>query len=271
MINDNKMNNNHLSQVKINNLCPLLAMISAGKTSLLKVIFDIDFLVSSSGIGTKFVNIIRYKPDIGKSPKFFHLILKNKGEGNYEFYKDENSEISGKREILEKNKELNDEFKNREVPYEELFYMIEVGEANFIDKEYLKYCDLVDVPGVSEYKESDKNIIRKKYSPNIEEEMKDYNPSDEKNYLTEIFKIIKNYINNGIILFSIDNYQLVENYRIIGKFQKVINKPIENFLILLNKIDKSEDREFDLIYIRVVIFTIVNKVIKIWIFKSHYN
>ena len=246
MINDNKMNNNHLSQVKINNLCPLLAMISAGKTSLLKVIFDIDFLVSSSGIGTKFVNIIRYKPDIGKSPKFFHLILKNKGEGNYEFYKDENSEISGKREILEKNKELNDEFKNREVPYEELFYMIEVGEANFIDKEYLKYYDLVDIPGVSEYKESDKNIIRKKYSPNIEEEMKDYNPSDEKNYLTEIFKIIKNYINNGIILFSIDNYQLVENYRIIGKFQKVINKPIENFLILLNKIDKSEDREFDL-------------------------
>jgi hypothetical protein len=53
-------------------------------------------------------------------------------------------------------------------------------------------------------------------------------------------------MNNGIIVFSIDNYEHVENYRIIGKLQKVINKPIENFLILLNKIDKSENRENDL-------------------------
>jgi len=70
--------------------------------------------------------------------------------------------------------------------------------------------------------------------------------SKEKNYLTEIFRIIKNKMNNGIIVFSIDNYQHVENYRIIAKLQKVINKPIENFLIFLNKIDKSENSEVDL-------------------------
>jgi GTP-binding protein EngB required for normal cell division len=53
-------------------------------------------------------------------------------------------------------------------------------------------------------------------------------------------------MNNGIIVLSIDNYQHVENYRIIGRLQKVINKPIENFLILLNKIDKSENKNKDL-------------------------
>ena len=62
-------------------------------------------------------------------------------------------------------------------------------------------------------------------------------------------------MNNGIIVFSIDNYQHVENYRIIDKLHKVINKPIENFLIFLNKIDKSENREYDLL-------TLNNKIMK---------
>ena len=244
--------NNH-QEVKIKNLCPMLAVISAGKTSFLKVIFDIDFLISSAGIGTKFVNIIRYNPEVGNTPKFYHLLLRKKEDDEYDFYKDEDSEIIGKIEIKEKNIQLNDEFKNKElVPYEDLFYMVEVGEANFIDKEYLKNYDLVDIPGVSEYNKSEDNQNNnnyiQKYSSTftIEEEMKNYKPEDEKTYLTEIFKIIKNKINNGIILFSIDNYQHTENYRIIGKFQKVLNKPIENFLILLNKIDKSENKEFDL-------------------------
>ena len=80
----------------------------------------------------------------------------------------------------------------------------------------------------------------------MEDEMTTYDPSKEKNYLTEIFKILKNKMNNGIIVFSVDNYQHAENYRIIAKLQKVIDKPIQNFLILLNKIDKSENKEYDL-------------------------
>ena len=233
-------------KISINNLCPMLAVISAGKTSILKVLYDIDFLTTSAGIGTKFVNIIRYNPEVGDSPRFYHLILRKIGDDEYDFYKDTTTEIVGKKEIEEKNKQLNDEFKNKEVPYLDLFYMVEVGEANFMDKEYLKNYDLVDIPGVSEYIKSDNYTLRNKYSSTIEEEMKEFNPDEEKSYLTEIFKIIKNKINNGIIVFSIDNYTHVENYRIIGKFQKVINKPIENFLILLNKIDKSENREEDI-------------------------
>jgi len=117
-------------------------------------IFDIDFLEATAGIGTKFVNIIRYNPEVGKNPKFYHLILKNIGNGDYEYYKDPNfKEVIGKDNIKQKNISLNEEFKNKEkVPYEELFYMIEVGSANFIeDKEYLKNYDLVDIPGVNEY------------------------------------------------------------------------------------------------------------------------
>ena len=153
------------TKVEIKNLCPMIAMISAGKTSILKVIYDIDFLEATSGIGTKFVNIIRYNPEVGKNPKFYHLKLKNIGNGNYEFYKDSNfKEIIGKDNIRQKNISLNSEFKKRtDVPYEELFYMIEVGESNFIeDKEYLKNYDLVDIPGVNEYNpEEDKKETTK--------------------------------------------------------------------------------------------------------------
>ena len=53
-------------------------------------------------------------------------------------------------------------------------------------------------------------------------------------------------MNNGIIVFSMDNYQLQENYDIIGKLKVIIKKPIEKFLVILNKIDKSENKEKDL-------------------------
>ena len=282
-----------MEKIEIKNLCPMVAMISAGKTSILKVIFDIDFLEANAGVGTKFINIIRYNPSVGKNPRFYHLKLKNLGNGDYEYYKDPDfKEVIGKENIKQKNEDLNAEFRKKEMPYEDLFYMIEVGEVNFInDKEYLKNYDLVDVPGVNEYnpeedkinekpsenktedlppppfdleiedleenkiedensqqniqkpqKKEEKNIIHE----TMEDEMQVYDPNSEKNYLTEIFKIIKNKMNNGIIVFSVDNYQHTENYRIIAKLQKVINKPIQNFLILLNKIDKSENKEYDL-------------------------
>ena len=274
------------NKVEIKNLCPMVAMISAGKTSILKVIFDIDFLEATAGIGTKFVNIIRYNSDVGKNPKFYHLILKDVGNGDYEFYKDPDfKEVVGKENIKKENINLNAEFKNmKDVPYEKLFYMIEVGESNFIeDKEYLKNYDLVDIPGVNEYNpddeikdkpiekpienksedmppppfdleddDNDNEKSKKKEKENLkiydtmEDEMLTFDPNKEKSYLTEIFRIIKNKMNNGIIVFSVDNYQHAENYRIIAKLQKVINKPIENFLILLNKIDKSENRDYDL-------------------------
>lgn len=248
-----------LEKIEIRNLSPMLAMISAGKTSILKAILNIDFLEATAGIGTKFVNIIRYNPEVGKNPKFYHLIVK-KENNEYNFYKDPSyNPITGGEKILKENMRLNEKYKkDKKIPYEELFFMIEIGHTNMItDQLYLKNYDLVDIPGVSEYRENDsdkgeapsagaiQNSEGKKFD-SIEKVMLNYNPDKEKNYLTEIFKIIKKYINNGMIVFSVDNFQLTENYEIIGKFQKVINKPIENYLILLNKVDKSENIEKDL-------------------------
>ena len=151
--------------------------------------------------------------------------------------------------------------------------MVEVGQINLIeDKEYLKNYDLVDIPGVSEYtsqlikKNLEEKILNKSNynfeipididapippkgifnDMTIEKEMEKYNQLNEINYLTQIFSIIKSKMSNGIIVFSIDNYEHTENYRIIGKLQKILDKPIENFLILLNKIDKSPNSDYDL-------------------------
>ena len=255
--------NEGLSKIEIKNLSPMIAMISSGKTSILKVLYDVDFLEVSAGIGTKFVNIIRYNPKVGKEPKFYHLIVKKGQNGKYEYFKDPNfKEVIGSEDIKKKNMELNEQYKSKQnVPYEDLFYMVEVGHSNLIgDEEYLKNYDLVDIPGVSEYKgnENDKEEApaageskkgekkTKTIYDSIEKSMLSYDPKSEKTYLTEFFKIMKDNINSGIIVFSVDNFQLAENYEIIGKLQKVLNKPIENYLVLLNKIDRSDNIEKDI-------------------------
>ena len=252
-----------MQKIEIKNLSPMIAMISSGKTSILKVLYDIDFLEVSAGIGTKFVNIIRYNPKVGKEPKFYHLIVKKGKNGKYEYFKDPNfKEVIGSEDIKKKNMELNELYKSKQnVPYEDLFYMVEVGHSNLIgDEEYLKNYDLVDIPGVSEYKgnENDKEEApaageskkgekkTKTIYDSIEKSMLSYDPKSEKTYLTEFFKIMKDNINSGIIVFSVDNFQLAENYEIIGKLQKVLNKPIENYLVLLNKIDRSDNIEKDI-------------------------
>ena len=67
-------------------IVPVVAMISAGKSKLLNVLYNIDYLECKAGIGTKFVNFLRYNPKI-KKPLFYHLKLEKEDE-NYNFYKD---------------------------------------------------------------------------------------------------------------------------------------------------------------------------------------
>ena len=140
-------------KIEVRNLTPVIATISAGKTSLLNAIFNIKFLEVSSHIGTKFVNIIRYNSKRGKVPIFYHLIVKKIGNSeNYDFYKDNNSVVTGSENIAKKNAEINMKLKQKNAPFEEIFYMTEVGEVSLIkDEEYLKNYDLVDIPGLSEY------------------------------------------------------------------------------------------------------------------------
>ena len=294
-------------------IVPVVAMISAGKSKLLNVLYNIDYLECKAGIGTKFVNFLRYNPKI-KKPLFYHLKLEKEDE-NYNFYKDlEREEIEGGENIAEAIKNINNELRaSPQVNYEDLFYMIEIGESQFIkDEEYLLTHDLCDIPGLSEYQKNEnqtnkeeneekkeeneekkeenekkkeenekkkdlsedfKKLLQKekdipsfislpeeKEEKNIEieketEKQQDINEEDifnelnnnEKNtYLTEIFKIIKNQIDGGIILLSIENYFKEENFKIIAKLQRTLGKDIKNFLIILNKIDLSLNPKIDI-------------------------
>ena len=295
--------------VKIKKLVPVAAKISAGKSKLLNTLLNIKFLECKAGIATKFINILRYNPNI-KKPLFYHLKVKGLGD-KYEFYKDLSEEIyEGEEKIIEANKAVNKKFFNEtNIDYEDLFYMTEINTEPFIqDKDYLKNHDLCDIPGLSEYqenqnndqkmdnwkneekkdniiedKDNEENLLNSKAKEiglNIdvkkkeikkfnekkiyektkekEEEKEDSKPEDDiyydflennndnKTYLTEIFKIIKDYIDGAIIILSVDNYKSIDNYHIIAQLHHVIQKQITNFLIILNKMDLSKNQEKDI-------------------------
>ena len=153
--------------IQMRKIVPVAAMISAGKSQLLNTLYNIDFLECKAGIGTKFVNILRYNPSI-KEPIFFHLLVKKDGE-KYIFYKDNSQkEIVGSKRIMDENKRINEILSNENnVNYENIFYMTEINESPFItDKDYLLTHDLCDIPGLSEYQEEiqtyNENKIEKK-------------------------------------------------------------------------------------------------------------
>ena len=75
---------------------------------------------------------------------------------------------------------------------------------------------------------------------------KELKNKEESTYLTEIFKIIKNNIDGGIIILSIENYFVEENYKIIAKLHKTLGKEITDFLVILNKIDLSINPKIDI-------------------------
>jgi len=291
-------------------IIPIAAKISAGKSKLLNVLFNIDFLESKAGIGTKFVNILRYNPKIQK-PIFYHLKVE-KENGKYVFYKDPNSEVKeGEKEILEENKKLNSIFADSPViKYEDIFYMTEVNEVQFIkDKKFLLKHDFCDIPGLSEYQiaSDDKNqkedkkekekpkeeqdedekykekmeigrkrygiVYQKKKAVNIhskkknkeiskeelleinnEEKKEDIKEDDifykidinEKTYLTEIFSILREYIDGAIIVLSVENFYFEDNFVLITKLRKIVGKEINNCLIVLNKIDLSNNPKNDI-------------------------
>ena len=278
-----------LIKIEKRKIVPIAAMVSAGKSKILNILFNIEFLECKAGIGTKFVNILRYNPNIEK-PIFYHLLCKKKEDGEYVFYKDPVSEpIIGEEDIIEENKNINNILSAKlDMNYEEIFYMTELNNVGFIkDKEYLLTHDLCDIPGLSEYQNNDNNtkeendlpkennnpkkdddtfedllekgkqfgLVYKPKKPieteqNNNQATKDYKEEqddlyykidvkNEKTYTTEVFKRIKNYIDGAIIVLSIENFYFIENFEIIIKLYKIINKEFHNFLIILNKIDLS--------------------------------
>ena len=108
-----------------------------------------------------------------------------------------------------------------------------------------------------EKKEFNENIIHE-IPKKIEKKKVEFKPEDDiyyevekidnknKTYLTEIFNIIKGYINGAIIILTQDNYKSVDNYEMIAQFRHIIKKQITNFLIILNKMDLSKNPKKDI-------------------------
>ena len=273
---------NSLEILEERKIVPIAAMISAGKSKLLNVIYNINFLECKRDIGTKFVNILRYNPNI-EEPMFYHLKLQ-KQKGKYIFYKDLNSLIKGEDNIIEENKNINNVLAaNLKVDFQDIFYITEINNVEFIkDKEYLLTHDLCDIPGLSESltnqinnnetvekketKKTDDEKLEEKfvrgarkyglvYSKRIfntvkpkkkEKEKKKEEQTEEKTYLTEIFEILRQNIDGIILVLSQENYNFNKNFEIIKKLHKVIQKDITNSLIILNKIDLSPDVKSDI-------------------------
>ena len=260
-----------LQKIEIRKIVPTISRVSSGKSRLLNVLYNIKFLECRKDITTKFINILRYNPNIN-NPCFYHLKLKKEGE-DYIFYKDLNEIYIGEKNIIEANKKINKKLRDAEkINYEDIFYMIEINDSPFIkDKEYLLSHDLCDIPGLSEYQgnqikedESSDALLDINNSKNqkvenenienkneIKEQIEDeiyykVGNIEEKTYLAEVFKIIKNYIDGGIIIFNVENYFYDENFELIAKFYKIIQKNIENYLIILNKIDLSKNPKKDI-------------------------
>ena len=283
---------NKIEKIEERNIVPIIAMISAGKSKFLNLISNINYLECKPGIGTKFVNLIRYNPKINE-PRFYHLkVIKNNNK--YPFFKDLSyKEIKGKDNIIQANKDLNEQMRKEKVDYDDLFYMTEINETPIIkDKNYLLTHDLCDLPGLSEYQKDqtykneskqekneikindddfiqnqnilknifesinedhlkdsnkkEKNSTKKDKGENEDEFCKKRNIENEKTYLTEIFKIIKDNIEGGVIMLNIENYMNVQNYEIIAKFHQVIKKEIIDYLVILNKIDLSSNPTNDI-------------------------
>ena len=196
---------NSSQKIKMKKIVPLVGFQYSGKTSFLNIIYNLNYKMNENSISTKFINIYRYNPEINE-PKFFHLIVKSKGE-TYIFEKDEKyKEISGIENIKNEIKRINEYLtkKEQKIEYKNNFYMTEISEIacgeNKDNKKYFEEHDLCDIPGLSLYQ------INNEEQTNFDNETDETNYQTKENtFISEIFEIIKNDIENFIIMLDRNN------------------------------------------------------------------
>ena len=243
----------------------VVGMISSGKSTFLNSLLGISCLEANDNITTKMVTIIRYNEDL-KEPKFYHLkIHEAKEEKDYIFEKDGKESI-GEKEILKRISEINkNEAKlseNGEPKYDTLFYMLETNINNIENKKFLETHDFYDIPGLNEFlrtnvneneiKTNNDNNNEKALEKKENEKSGKYNYNDKNNfvkssnedmrYIKGIFRYLKEIIEREIIILSSETYYKPQNIQIIEEIKKYLNTPLTDNLIILNKIDISNDR-----------------------------
>ena len=242
----------------------VVGMISSGKSTFLNSLLGISCLEANDNITTKMVTIIRYNEDL-KEPKFYHLKIHEVNEENdYNFEKDGNESI-GEKEIIKRISEINkNEAKlseNGEPKYDTLFYMLETNIKNIENKDFLKTHDFYDIPGLNEFlrindneneiKTNDGNNNEKALKKKENEKSDNYNDknnfvkssNEDMRYIKGIFRYLKEIIEREIIILSSETYYKPQNIQIIEEIKKYLNTPLKDNLIILNKIDISNDRE----------------------------
>ena len=229
----------------------VIGMISSGKSTFLNSIFGINYLETMDNITTKFVCVIRYNPKITE-PIFYHLkVITKENNPKYYFMKD-GENFKGKKEIKEKIKLINkNENSYSEPKYENLFWMLEINKTFINNKKLMKEYDFYDIPGLNEYIKTENNIDCP--PPIIEysdsNQKNHINSSEEKEnkesfkYIKGIFKYLKHIIKNFIFIISTESCYKPQNLEIIKELKKIFNLQFRNNLVILNKIDLSDDKQ----------------------------
>ena len=242
----------------------IVGMISSGKSTFLNSLLGISYLEANDNITTKMVTILRYNENL-KEPKFYHLKIREvKKKKDYYFEKDGKESI-GEKEIIKRISEINkNETKlseNGEPKYDTLFYMLETNIKNIEKKEFLKTHDFYDIPGLNEFMRTNvnnKNQIKTSDGNNNEKALNEENEkmdnhnnknnfvnssNEDMRYIKGIFKYLKKIIEREIIILSSETYYKPQNIQIIEEIKKYLDTPLTDNLIILNKIDISNDRD----------------------------
>ena len=203
---ENKNENNIIEKRLV---MPAIGNVSVGKSYFLNSLLGNDFCQVKSDITTKFILFIRHIDKL-KEPRLYN-IKPVENNNSYVFVK--NSEvITGENNIKEKIKSINNKL---QIDEESMFYMLEIEIKTIKNKTFLNKVDFLDVPGLNEA---------------------------EIDYINLYFKYIKDMIKYCLIIFSTENYNSKDTIEVINKIKNNIYVPMENFLLILNKIDKVDGK-----------------------------
>ena len=228
LINYNKIKEDEIiEKIKINNikeyneiiekrlLMPIIGNDLVDKSYFLNSLFGLDFCQVKRQKNANFILFIRHVDNLNE-PKLYQLFPVETKNNTYDFKKE--NIILEQKQIMDKIIEINNFSIDNKEP---LFYMLEIEIKSIKNKEFLNKFDFVDIPGLNESGSDNINLY---------------------------FKYIKNMIKYCLIIFNAENYDSKESREVINIIKKSIYVPIENFLFILNRIDKVNGKAEDTIY-----------------------
>ena len=96
--------------------------------------------------------------------------------------------------------------------------MLEIEIKSIENKNFLNKVDFLDIPGLNE---------------------------SGIDYISLYFKFLKDLIKYCLFIFSVEKYNSKDSINVIKKVKDNINVPIENFLLILNKIDLIKNAKIE--------------------------